>query len=107
MIFHDDRYFMYWIYFGIVLVILFLTCFHVNSGMLASRRLEHVKWTYVNMTSLAITHQLSRIRCLETCLRDEACKAVNYGNNKTCVLYRSVPRGGHLLKNQDWSLIIL
>ena len=79
--------------------------------MLASRRSEHVKWTYVNMTSLTITHQLSRIRCLEMCLRDETCKAVNYANNsedsKTCVLYGTVQRSGQLVENQVWSLIIL
>ena len=66
------------------------------------------------MTSVAITHQPSRIRCLEMCLRHETCKAVNYGNyrgnpgdSKMGVLYGSVPEESQREQSRDWHLIVL
>ncbi len=80
--------------------------------MMVGKQAQHIEGTWANMTS----HQLTtvrrpiRIRCLEACLHDVMCKAVNYKPSQTCtencVLLASIPLQPALVRDTEWNLII-
>ncbi len=82
-------------------------------GMMASRKVQHYRLTWANMTAthLTITKRPLRMRCVDLCLRSESCKAVNYrtqsGGVNNCALMESVPQENQMVGNEDWSLVIL
>ncbi len=81
------------------------------SGMIEKTG-DEMHGVWVNMTSHHMTTvgQPIRMRCLQRCVADEACRAVNYKtiayNKGVCALVASQPQQYQMVPNVDWNLIL-
>ncbi len=82
-------------------------------GFVVSRRSEHLKSTWTNVTAAAIhvVRQPVRMRCLELCLHNADCQAVAYKTSsedaENCAHYDQDLAEETLIYNSEWNVISL